>query len=129
VPAGSPRGDLRLFIAAEMARDSLAADRFAARQFHRLVDEWPGSPFAPKAMLALILLEPDRSDSLRSALLDRYPGSPYVAMIEGGASPEYEVLEDSLRRFATGFRPEGRRAPTPLRENRPTAAPREPVNR
>ena len=34
-------------------------------------------------------------------------------MIEGGDSPEYVALEDSLRRFASGFRPEGRRAPRP----------------
>jgi hypothetical protein len=129
VPAGSPRGDLRLFIAGEMARDSLIADRLAARQFHRVVTEWPASPFAPKAMLALILLQPDRADSLRGALLADYAASPYVAMIEGGSSPEYAVLEDSLRRFASAFRPEGRRAPLPVRENRPTAAPREPVNR
>jgi len=129
VPAGSPRGDLRLFIAGEMARDSLLADRFAAHQFERVVGEWPSSPFAPKAMLALIVLQPDRADSLRAALLAGYPGSPYIAMIEGGDSPEYVALEDSLRRFASGFRPEGRRAPPPTRENRPGAAPREPVNR
>ena len=69
VSAGSPRGDLRLFIAGEIARDSLLADRFAARQFRRVAGEWPSSPFAPKAMLALILLQPDRADSLRAALL------------------------------------------------------------
>jgi hypothetical protein len=129
VPVGSPRGDLRLFIAGEMARDSLLADRFAARQFRRVVTEWPASPFAPKAILALILLQPERADSLRVELLVAYPGSPYLAMIEGGDSPEYIVLEDSLRRFANGFRPEGRRAPPPPRENRTGAAPREPVNR
>ena len=131
VPAGSPRGDLRLFVAGEMARDSLGADHYAACQFRRVITEWPASPFAPKAMLALILLEPDQADSLRTALLATYPSSPYVAMIEDGASPEYAVLEDSLRRFTSGFRPDGRRAPVPIRPNRPppAAAPREPVNR
>lgn len=129
VPVGSARGDLRLFIAGEMARDSLLADRFAARQFLRVVTEWPASPFAPKAMLALILLQPDQADSLRTALLAAYPGSPYLAQIEAGDSPEYEVLEDSLRRFADGFRPEGRRSLPLPRENRTGAAPRQPVNR
>ena len=133
VPPGAPQGDLRLFLAGEMARDSLGADRFAARQFRRVVTEWPGSPFVPKAMLALILLEPGHADSIRVALLAQYPASPYVAMIEGGTSPEYAVLEDSLRRFASGFRPEVRRAPAEVRQLRPqpapAATPREPVNR
>jgi hypothetical protein len=131
VPPGSPQGDMRLFVAGEMARDSLVADRFAARQFRRVLAEWPASPFAPKAILALILLEPDQADSLRATLLAGYPSSPYVAMIEGGASPEYAVLEDSLRRFAISFRPEARRAPVQIRQvpPPPAAAPREPVNR
>lgn len=129
VPAGSPRGDLRLFIAGEMARDSLAADRFAARQLRRVVVEWPSSPFAPKALLALILLEPDGADSLRAELVNGYAGSPYLTMIEGESSVEYAALEDSLRRFASGFRPEGRRAPQPVREDLPRVTPREPVNR
>lgn len=124
VPPGLPTGDLRLFLAGEMARDSLAAERFAAAQFRRVVSQWPASPFAPKALLALILLQPDRADSLRAALLASYPASPYVAMIEGGDSPEYAVLEDSLRRFAVSFRPEGRIGPArPV--NRPTTTPRE----
>jgi hypothetical protein len=129
VPPGSPRGDLRLFIAGEMARDSLGADRFAAHQFHRIAREWPGSPFAPKALLALILLEPSQADSLRQVLQATYPSSPYLAMVADGVSPDFLVLEDSLRRFAAGFRPEGRGAPRPVRETRPGAAPREPVNR
>lgn len=131
VTPGSPNGELRLFLAGEMARDSLSADRFAARQFRRIVAEWPASPFAPKALLALIVLRPDQADSLRTTLLATYPTSPYVAMIQGGDSPEYLVLEDSLRRFAFSFRSDGQ--PTPVRppqQQRPTTtAPREPVNR
>jgi hypothetical protein len=128
-PAGTPRGDLRLFVAAEMARDSLGADRFAARQFRRVATEWSDSPFAPKALLALVLLEPAHGDSLREVLLQRYSGSPYVALVEGGQVPEFEVLEDSLRRFAVGFRPEGRGGIQPIRPARPQGSPREPVNR
>jgi hypothetical protein len=130
-PAGAPRGDLRLFVAGEMARDSLGADRFAARQFRRVAAEWPASPFAPKALLALLALEPDQGDSLRATLLTNYPASPYVTLTQGGESPEYAVLEDSLRRFAAGFRPEARRIIQPNRPTRPqpSATPREPVNR
>jgi hypothetical protein len=131
VPAGAPSGDLRLFLAAELARDSLDAPRIATRQFQRVVTDWPQSPFTPKAILALMLLEPGQADSLRDVLRASYGGSPYVALIESGASPEYEALEDSLRRFAGSFRPEGRRpAAAPIRrEDRPAPAPRQPVNR
>ncbi|HWA57749.1 MAG TPA: hypothetical protein VG692_10875 [Gemmatimonadales bacterium] len=131
VDAGSPAGDLRLFLAGELARDSLEAARLAAVQFGRVVREWPGSPFAPKAVLALIVLEPAGADSLQGVLQARYGGSPYVALIQTGASAEYEALEDSLRRFAGSFRPEARRLapPAPIqRQDRPAAAPREPVN-
>lgn len=131
VAPGAPDGDLRLFLAGETARDSLGAERLATRQFRRVAREWPQSPFAPKAILVLILLEPARADSLRDLLRSTYSTSPYLAMIDGGASPEYLALEDSLQRFALGFRPEGRR-PTVQQvrpQPAPQASPREPVNR
>lgn len=124
-PAGSPGGDLRLFLAAELARDSLGAPRFAARQFQRIVAEWPESEYAPKALLALIALEPATGDSLLEIVHARYPGSPYVLFASGQDAPAYEVLEDSLRRFTETFRPEGRR-PTP-RPARPAARPGQPA--
>jgi len=120
-PAGSAGGDLRLFLAAELARDSLGAPRFAARQFQRIVAEWPESEYAPKAILALIALEPARGDSLLGVVHGRYAASPYVRFASGEEAPAYEVLEDSLRRFAETFRPEGRR-PAP-RPRRPAARP------
>jgi hypothetical protein len=137
VAPGAPNGDLRLFLGGEIARDSLGAPRLALRQFQRIVNDWPRSPFAAKALLALIPLEPARADSLQQVLSTSYAASPYLAMIENGASAEYEALEDSLLRFSLSFRPGTRRpgiqnlrpqnapstpAPTP-------AAPREPVNR
>ncbi|MFN8650493.1 MAG: hypothetical protein U0133_01145 [Gemmatimonadales bacterium] len=135
VVPGSPDGDLRLFIAAELARDSLDAVRFAAGQFGRVVREWPQSPFAPKALLALIVLAPDSADGYRARLRESYAASPYLAQIEQGASPAYEVLEDSLRRFADNFRPGAARRPVvqpPVqRPDQPAparTAPREPVN-
>jgi len=121
-PAGAPGGDLRLFIAGERARDSLGAVRFAALQFRRIAAEWPESPYAPKALLALMTLEPGGQDSLRAQLELRYPNNPYVVLAQGGDTPEYTVLEDSLRRFALSFRPEGRRPVTP----RPQAQPAQP---
>lgn len=135
VSPGSPDGDLRLFVAAELARDSLEAPRFAAAQFRRVVEEWPRSPYAPKALLALILLMPDSADAYQARLRAGYPASPYLAQIEQGGAPGYEVLEDSLRRFADNFRPGASRRPTvqaPVqRPDQPAparTAPREPVN-
>ncbi len=119
-PAGSARGDLRIFLAGELARDSLESPRLAATLFRRLPDEWPESPFAPKALLALIPLEPESSDSLRTVLLDQFATSPYVALIQDGESPRYQVLEDSLRQFAIALRGQGR---PPVRPNPPRPSP------
>jgi hypothetical protein len=128
---GTPRGDLRLFVAGELARDSLDAPRFAGAQFRRVAEGWPASPFAPKAIMAAIALAPPDGDSLLAVLHDRYRDSPYVRFVEAGEGPGLELLEDSLRRFAASFRPEGGRrpAPRPTAPSQPTAAPREPVNR
>jgi tetratricopeptide (TPR) repeat protein len=130
-PAGAPRGDLRLFLAGELARDSLGSPGLARAQFRRLADEWPDSPFVPKALLALIPLEPSSADSLRSLLTERFTGSPYLAMIEHGESPAYRELEDSLRLFALSLAPGGRRQVQPGQPNRPAPQtpppPRQPV--
>jgi hypothetical protein len=128
--AGVPQGDLRLFLAGELARDSLDAAALAARQFRRLAEEWPDSPFAPKALLALIPLAPASADSLRLILEQRFAASPYLLVIQGGEAPGYQVLEDSLRRFALAARGQGRVRPGPDRpqpaQPQPTT-PRRPV--
>jgi hypothetical protein len=111
---GRELADLRAFVAGEMARDSLGAPRLAARLFQRVAREWPDSPFAPKALLALLALQPEGADSLRDLLLTRYPGSPYLEMLEGRESPAYVALEDSLREFLAAFRPEGRPVARPV---------------
>jgi tetratricopeptide (TPR) repeat protein len=124
--AGNPRGDLRLFLAGELARDSLEASGFAAIQFRRLAEEWPESPFVPKALLALIPLQPGAADSLRTLLLERFSESPYLAVIQGGESPRYLVLEDSLRQFALTLRGEGWARP-PERPDQPIPAQPQPT--
>ncbi len=124
-PPGAAGGDLRLFLAGELARDSLGAPRFAAHQFRRIVTEWPASEYAPKALLALIALRPEGSDSLRELARVRYAGSPYLLFASGDEAPAFEVLEDSLRRFTESFRPEGRRPPP--RPARPSPRPGQPT--
>jgi tetratricopeptide (TPR) repeat protein len=109
VRSGSPEGDLRLFLLAEAARDSLEAPRLAHGIFLRLLNEWPDSPYAPKAVLAAQQLDPEWADSGRVLLETRYLDSPYLAMIRGEEGSAYRSLEDSLSAFAAATTAPSRR--------------------
>ncbi|MGH7511508.1 MAG: tetratricopeptide repeat protein [Gemmatimonadales bacterium] len=98
--ADVPLGDLRLFLGAEAARDSLRAPVLAAAMFRRLADEWPSSPYAPKALLAAQQLDPVDPDGTRARLDSLYHDSPYLAVVRGEEAPGYRHLEDSLETFA-----------------------------
>jgi hypothetical protein len=123
VAPGAPQGDLRLFLAAELGRDSIGAPRFARQQFERIVSEWPASPFAPKALLALVSLSPDQSDALQQKMRNEYATSPYLLLVDGGDSPQLVALEDSLGRYVLGFR--GPQLPG-VNPSRPGAQPNRP---
>ena len=97
------RGDLMVFLAAEAARDGLGAARLAEGLFRRLPDQWPLSPYAPKAILAAQQLNPGWVDSARALLDLQYYDSPYLATIRGDATDEYRQLEDSLGAFAASL--------------------------
>jgi tetratricopeptide (TPR) repeat protein len=97
---GLPEGDLRLFLGAEAARDTLGAPALAAGLFRRVVDDWPTSPYAPKALLALGQLDPSEAEALQARLDSLYPDSPYLALARGQDAPGYRELEDSLAAFA-----------------------------
>ncbi|HET9041483.1 MAG TPA: hypothetical protein VFN40_14985, partial [Gemmatimonadales bacterium] len=62
--AGAPRADLQLFLAAETARDSLAAPGLAVSLFRTVVERTPDSPYAPKAILAGHALDPVWGESV-----------------------------------------------------------------
>ena len=100
--AGAPQADLRLFLAAETARDSLAAPALAASLFRTIVETTPDSPYAPKAILAGQALDPVWGEWAVPLLEARYAGSPYVAYLQGGEPYGYRELEDSLQSFALG---------------------------
>jgi hypothetical protein len=104
----TPQGDLRLFLAAEAARDTLEAPRLAAGIFRRILDWWPTSPYAPKVVLAAQQLDSAWADSARAILEVRYSDSPYLALIRGEPTLAYKQLEDSLGAFAASLavRPE-----------------------
>jgi hypothetical protein len=100
VPPGAPRGDLATFLIAETVRDSLPAPRIAAQLFASIPAEWPASPYAPKALLALAALLPQEADSLHGVLESSYAGSPYLALVAGDVTPAALALEDSLQTYA-----------------------------
>ena len=95
-----PQGDLRLFLGAEAARDTVGAPVLAAGLFRRLADEWPASPYAPKALLAAERLDPTDSEASRVRLDSLYADSPYLAVARGEEAPAYRALEDSLEAYA-----------------------------
>ena len=108
--ARAAAADLRLFLAAELARDTLEAPLLAASLFRRVADDWPDSPYTPKALLAVGMLVPAWADSARDLLATRYAASPYVAYVQGNALPEYKALEDSLQAFAVATQARERQA-------------------
>ena len=81
------RSDLNgasLFLAAEVARDSLRAPVLAARLFLRIPENAPRALLAPRALIAAALLEPDSADAYRARVRDRYASSPYAMLLRGG---------------------------------------------
>lgn len=112
VAKGAAGPDMRLFLAAELARDSLEMRPLAHAIFSRVTRDYPASPYAPKAMLALVGLNPALTDSTHTVLTQLYPASPYLLAWEGQASPEFSTLEDSLAKFVS-------RLHRPARTNQP----------
>ncbi|MEP7324758.1 MAG: tetratricopeptide repeat protein [Gemmatimonadota bacterium] len=113
VAGGSAGPDIRLFMAAELARDSLEMTGLAANIFARIARNYPESPYAPKAVLALMALEPGIADSAQTLLRQRYPESPYLLAWDGQPAPTFTHLEDSLAAFASKLH-------RPARVNSPT---------
>lgn len=115
IQPGSTEGDLRLFLTAETARDSLGARWLAAGLFRRIVEGWPESPYAPKALLAGQQLDSTWADTARTLLSEHYSDSPYLAFVRGEDATAFRQLEDSLRAFAAAerVRPEPGAGPAP----------------
>jgi hypothetical protein len=88
-----------LFLAAEVARDSLRAPALALTLFRSIPASAPASPFAPKALLAAGLLAPDSAGAFRARLDSAYASSPYAAVVDGGGAPAAErvrMLDERL---------------------------------
>jgi hypothetical protein len=115
VPAGAPQGDLATFVVAETVREGVPAPQIAAQLFASVPASWPASPYAPKALLALAVLQPAEADSIFHELELGYPDSPYLRLVAGDVTPAVLALEDSLQAYGGGVvrdrAPAGRRAP------------------
>jgi hypothetical protein len=103
VRTAAPQGDLRLFLAAETARHVLGSTAVALSLLHRIVADWPQSPYAAKALLATMTLDSTAGDSIRTVLESRYAASPYVAALRGEDAEGYRALEDSLGAYAVAL--------------------------
>jgi hypothetical protein len=86
--------------------------------FLQLVTDNPGSVLAPKALLAVALMEPLKADSIRGVLLKDYPDSPYTQLVTGGPGAGFSAVEDSLRRVSGGEWPDTSRT-SGRRDSRP----------
>ena len=121
VAHGASAGDMRLFLAAETARDTLVSTGIAVTLFRRVAQEYEASPYAPKALLALAAIDSAGAEAALETLHAKYPDSPYLAAAAGRDAPRYTALEDSMRLFAVSLRallrpgasPAGTRPPPP----------------
>ena len=89
-----------LFLAAEVARDSLQAPYVARELLYRLASTRPGSLFAPRALLAASNLWPDSADAFYQRIRTQYAQSPYSILLQGGDPsyvPAYGQAERLLR--------------------------------
>jgi hypothetical protein len=97
---GAPNGPLVLFALAAFAHDTLGMPQISCELLARLERGWPGSPYAGKALLARIMMQPDSASALRTRAL-AMPSNPYVAASNGdvAAGVRFVRLEDSLAQF------------------------------
>lgn len=80
------RGDpesASLYLAAEIARDSLRAPRLARTLFLRIARESPLSPLVPNAWYAAALLEPDSAAAWQRRVLADFGNSAVAARLRG----------------------------------------------
>ncbi len=72
-----------LYLAAEVARDSLRAIALSRTRFLRVAREMPGAPLAPQAWYAAGLLAPDSAEAWNARVRSGYPNSAVAAWLRG----------------------------------------------
>jgi hypothetical protein len=97
------RGDAEsasLYLAAEVARDSLRAPGLARSLFLRIARESPSSPLVPNAWYAAALLEPDSAGAWQRRVLADFANSSVAARLRGEDPtdrPDFVSSPDLLR--------------------------------
>ena len=89
-----------LFLAAELAQDSLRATQLSRSLYQRLAATQPDALLAPRALLAAMRLWPDSAEVFRERITTDYSRTPYAALLEGAGldrAPGYEQAERALR--------------------------------
>ena len=89
-----------LYLAAEVARDSLRAARLATQLFRRIDLTVQGAVLAPRGLATAASLDADSAAAFRARLRERYPRSPWTLALDGanpGDFPAYEAAEATLR--------------------------------
>ncbi len=89
-----------LFLAGEIARDSLRSPALAHTLFTRVVATLPATLMAPRALLAAGAVLPDSAEVYTERVRTRYPRSVFNVLLDGrdpGTQPAYRAVEESLR--------------------------------
>lgn len=76
-----------LFLAGEIARDSLGAAALAHDIFLRVVDDYANSPVAPKGLLAAAAVRQDSAEAYQRRMREQYPTSLYTLALDGRDTP------------------------------------------
>ena len=76
-----------LFLAGEIARDSLDARALAHEIFMRVPNTYGNSPVAPKSLLAAAAVRSDSSEAYLARLREQYPNSLYTLSLDGTDTP------------------------------------------
>ena len=89
-----------LYLAAEVARDSLRAPRLARTLFLQVARDVAASPLAPNALYAAGLLDPDSAAIWQAQIRNRFPNSAVAAWLRGddiGATADFTSTPELLR--------------------------------
>lgn len=89
-----------LFLASEVARDSLRAPLLARSLLRRAIAVAPQSPLAPKILLAAASLDPDSAVAYRERVATAYAQSPFARVARGEVLPN-----DAFRQTDAMLRP------------------------
>jgi hypothetical protein len=89
-----------LFLAGEVARDSLRNARVAHRFFRLAADSAPTSPIAPTALLAAALLMPDSAERYRERVRKDFADTPAGYILAGRDAaelPAWSFMDEQFR--------------------------------